>query len=77
MREGGHWTIGETLAFTRERDPGWVVRAWLSSPSHRSVLLNPRYEEIGVGAARGAPFRGVSGGFTIAAEFGRQAVLAR
>lgn len=46
---------GEVLARTGARDPRAteIVRAWLRSPSHRAVLLNPRYRFIGIGQARG------------------------
>ena len=46
---------GEVLARTPARAPtaGQIIRAWLDSPSHRAVLLNPRYRYIGVGLARG------------------------
>ena len=70
MRSTADWTVGETLAFSRRSDGPWVVDAWLASPSHRAVLLNPRFREIGVGAARGAPYEGVAGGVTVAANFG-------
>ena len=30
-------------------DPKQVVKAWLNSPSHRKVLLNPHYKEMGIG----------------------------
>ncbi|SMC26743.1 Uncharacterized conserved protein YkwD, contains CAP (CSP/antigen 5/PR1) domain [Desulfacinum hydrothermale DSM 13146] len=29
--------------------PKQVVEAWLQSPSHRKVLLNPKYREMGIG----------------------------
>jgi uncharacterized protein YkwD len=64
------WTVGETLAFSRRRDAGWVVRAWLRSPAHRNVLLRADFEEIGVGASRGTPRPGRADGITVAADFG-------
>ena len=46
---------GEVLARTRAREPttAQIVNAWLDSPTHRAVLLNPRYRYIGVGLAHG------------------------
>lgn len=46
---------GEVLARTRGADPtaAQIVRAWLDSPTHRAVLLNPRYRYVGVGLAKG------------------------
>ena len=70
MSWGGERTVGETLAFSRRRDGARVVRAWLRSSCHRAVLLGRDFREIGVGAATGAPYRGVAGGFTVAADFG-------
>ena len=47
---------GEVLARTGARAPtaAEIVRAWLKSPTHRAVLLNPRYRFIGIGQARGS-----------------------
>jgi len=46
---------GEVLARMRGADPtaAQIVRAWLNSPAHRAVLLNPRYRYVGVGLAQG------------------------
>ena len=47
--------LGENLAMY----PGWgtrvgsIVRAWLHSPAHRSVMLGTRYRFAGVGYAHG------------------------
>ena len=47
--------VGETLAFM---SPGRglarrIVRAWLASPPHRAVLLDPSLDHIGLGRSRG------------------------
>ncbi len=46
---------GEVLARMRTSKPTatQIVNAWLDSPAHRAVLLNPRYRYIGVGLAHG------------------------
>ena len=31
--------------------PPWLVDMWLASPAHRSVLMDPEYENVGVGVA--------------------------
>ena len=67
---GSSWTIGEVLATAQERDALWVVRAWLKSRSHRSVLLRRDFRDIGVGVSPGRPFPSAQGGVTIAAKFG-------
>ena len=46
---------GENIAAGRRlADPAAVVRAWLNSPSHCKVIMNGRYEELGVGRVEGA-----------------------
>ena len=44
--------VGETVA--RGPSPLWVVRAWLRSPQHRALLLDPAFGIVGVGARPGA-----------------------
>jgi uncharacterized protein YkwD len=49
-------TYGETIAWMpigAASAPGAVVRAWMSSPPHRAVLLSRRFHQIGVAAQRG------------------------
>jgi uncharacterized protein YkwD len=56
----GNWkNLGEnlSLSFGWRANPGGVLRGWMSSPAHRSVILNSSYRYAGVGAARGR-FRG-------------------
>ncbi len=46
--------VGETIAWTTGHATAWtIVRMWLKSPPHRSQLLNPIYQRIGVNTARG------------------------
>jgi uncharacterized protein YkwD len=47
--------IGENLAYATEPgfSAGVVVRMWLASPSHRSVLLDRSFSRIGIGVAGG------------------------
>lgn len=43
---------GEVIAFNaacRSGDAKRVVRAWMNSPPHRRVLLNPRFRWVGIG----------------------------
>jgi uncharacterized protein YkwD len=51
--------IGENLALATE--PGFsaavVVRMWMTSPGHRSVLLDGSFKRIGVGVAGGVTRR--------------------
>jgi uncharacterized protein YkwD len=55
-KEAGYdWrTIGENIAegqFTVDE----VMTTWLNSPGHRRNILDPRFEELGVGLALGRP----------------------
>ena len=64
LRRCGLRYAGEVIA--RGTDTPWqTVRAWLNSPSHRTVLKDPVYRRIGVGAVK------VSGGWLVVANFGR------
>jgi uncharacterized protein YkwD len=49
------WLRGEVLAKSDEHDPGAsdIVQQWLDSPLHRAVLLDPRFQFVGIGIARG------------------------
>jgi uncharacterized protein YkwD len=66
--------LGETLAYGRgyPGTPAGIVAQLMASPPHRRILLEPRVRDLGVGAARGVPRRGVHGGITVAAEFGHR-----
>lgn len=50
--------MGETLGFergTRRRGiAGRIVRAWMRSPGHRAVLLDPGYQRIGLSMRSGS-----------------------
>ena len=66
------WTIGENIAwgtFTLAT-PAAIVEAWMHSPPHRANILNPRFVDIGIGIADGAPVIGLQDGATFATDFG-------
>jgi len=55
-----NWTaVGENIA-AGQPTPETLVQEWMSSPEHRSLLLNPAYSEIGVGFSAG---RGTFGNY--------------
>jgi len=45
-------TAGENLAMDFETSEG-VVSAWMKSPSHRANILNPDFQDVGVGIVKG------------------------
>ena len=68
------WAVGEVLSWgvgPRSTAAG-TVRAWLSSPSHRSILISPRYGQVGLGMQAGTPFDAFPSGVTVAAVLGRR-----
>jgi uncharacterized protein YkwD len=67
------YTIGENLAWGQSvlGTPVATVNAWMRSQGHRDNILNPNFEEIGVGIVPGSPRGGLlDAGATYATEFG-------
>jgi uncharacterized protein YkwD len=62
--------LGEDLAFATGRGalPSSIVQSWMNSPPHRSVLLDCRFSDIGVGIATGT-FGSRGYGTVYAADF--------
>jgi len=53
LRAGYNYTTaGENLAKGFNSSEG-IVNAWMNSPAHRANILNPDYQEIGVGVVKG------------------------
>lgn len=52
---GKRWCVGETIAWGTGplASPAAIVRSWMKSPPHRSILLTTEYRDVGVGIARG------------------------
>jgi uncharacterized protein YkwD len=68
------WAVGEVLSWgvgDRSTAAG-TVRAWLSSPSHRRILVSRRYGQVGVGMQAGTPYDAFPSGVTVAAVLGRR-----
>jgi uncharacterized protein YkwD len=65
--------VGEVLARGRGAgsSPLAIRDAWLASRGHRDVMLDPRFEEMGIGVAPTMAGRGVAG-VTVAVTFGRR-----
>jgi uncharacterized protein YkwD len=76
LRRAAAWSIGENLYWgTGERATAQqAVRGWMNSPGHRHNMLNPRFRDIGIGIAIGAPEDvGGTPGATYTTEFGTRA----
>ena len=57
----GIWSTGEILAWGVGplATPAAIVRNWMSSTGHRDNILNPAFNEVGVGIADGSPQGGL------------------
>jgi uncharacterized protein YkwD len=68
------WTVGETLLWSSPTiSPAAAVQAWLKSPEHHRILLDPAWHQIGISAVHAAAAPGVYGTHTvtvITADFG-------
>lgn len=62
--------IGETLAWGSGSyaSPASTVDAWLHSPSHRAILLDPDFKYVGIGS-RGGSFMGEQWARVYTADF--------
>jgi uncharacterized protein YkwD len=72
LRGAKDWLVGENLAWgTRARGTAReILRVWMTSPSHRRVLLTRSFRDVGVGVAWGVPDRHLAGGATCTVDFG-------
>jgi uncharacterized protein YkwD len=76
MQHAESWRVGEILLWSRgtpltaER----AVEMWLDSPSHRRIVLSPRYRDVGAGLAPGAPLGdpSLTSATTVTVNFGRR-----
>ncbi len=67
------WWLGEALAWGQARAgaPRAILRGLLASPPHRAIILDPRFRDLGVGVAKGAPQGSSRGALTVTLDFGR------
>ena len=65
--------LAETIGWgaNRQATPAGLVGAFMASAAHRSLLLDRRFRQIGVGLALGAPIAGTRGA-TLTLDFGRR-----
>jgi uncharacterized protein YkwD len=67
------WGLGENLEWAsgKRTSPGAIVRAWMGSAEHRSVILSRRFRHIGIGITNGSPVSpDVQGAVVFTADFG-------
>lgn len=69
-----YWSVGETMLWSSaELNAAAALEIWLNSPSHRAIMLNPRWLEVGVGAVYAPSAPGVYEGrdvTIVTADFG-------
>jgi uncharacterized protein YkwD len=72
MRGRSRWRVGETLAWGAggRAAPRSIVAAWLASPEHRRIVLEPRFRVVGTGIAAGTPVGDNRRGRTYTCDFG-------
>ena len=70
------WALAENIAWGTGSlaTPAQTVRAWMHSPGHRANILNPRFRDIGIGIAVGAPalVHAAASAATYTTDFGRK-----
>jgi uncharacterized protein YkwD len=64
-RRSRRWAVGETLGWDSTASARVVLRGWLASPIHRSILLSRAFRDIGVGGVRQAPDGGSGATFVV------------
>jgi uncharacterized protein YkwD len=66
--------LGETLAWGADYfgSPTQLVKDLMESPLHKAIIVDPRFRDIGVGLALGAPLDGMGSGSTLSLNFGRR-----
>jgi uncharacterized protein YkwD len=70
FRASAHRSVGETIGWGSgaEASPAAIVAAWMASPSHRAIILDGGFIEVGLGVVPGSP-EGVPGAATVTADF--------
>lgn len=72
--KGGAGWVDEALAlgWQARSSPRQLVRMLMKSRIHRSILLNRRARDVGIGLAVGAPMMDMPGGATLTLKFSRR-----
>ena len=66
------WELGEAIAWAPQPldTPVTLMRAWLNSPGHRAIILDPSFREVGIGVAPGLTDGSAAEGATAVLDFG-------
>jgi len=72
MRGWPAWELGEAIAWAQEPldTPDTFVQAWLASPSHRAILLDRDFRDVGIGVTLGLAVDLTGDGATAVLDFG-------
>ena len=65
------WYAGECIAWGQGLlgTPQAIVKAWMRSPGHRTIILTPRFRDVGVGVHSGSY---MGGAFFFTLDFGKR-----
>jgi uncharacterized protein YkwD len=74
LSDAGSFALGENLAWGTGylATPAKTMEGWMNSPGHKANVLQPRFREIGIGIALGAPSAGSADGATYTTAFGHR-----
>ena len=74
MRSTTRWRLGEAIAWAPlpVSSAAALTQAWMGSRPHRSILLDRRFRELGIGLAAGVPDVSAGPGITAVLDFGRR-----
>ena len=66
------WELGEAIAWAQQPldTPDSLMRAWLASPGHRAIILDPRFRDVGIGITPGLTDGSDIPGATAVLDFG-------
>ena len=73
MAGASAWGVGENLEWASGKagSPRGIVRGWMRSAAHRSIMFSRRFRHVGIGITEGSPVSpDVQGAATYTADFG-------
>jgi len=72
LRGAPNWALGEDLGWAEgpAATAAALMNAWMNSPPHKAVMLDPAYRQLGIGIALGTPDPARPDGATVTLDFG-------